>query len=188
MDTPGEFWIYNNGLTILVHSYEAEGPDEDGTFRLTLSGLGIINGAQTTGSIGTISDVAARNLSDAKVLTRFVMCGDREVLADIIRFNNTQNKVEAADFARFRPFRRGFLQRTRAQITGSVGKTDNAIGIGDIEELRIFSWRIKGKSKGAIKLGIGEHMNLISASQASHDLDLISTAFANEHVAVRGSE
>jgi hypothetical protein len=97
-ESPGEFWIYNNGLTVLVHRYEADGPNEDGKYRLTLSGLGIVNGAQTTGSIGTLPEAAAEGLGEAQVLTRFVMCDDPEVLADIIKFNNTQNKVEAADF------------------------------------------------------------------------------------------
>lgn len=97
-ETPGEFWIYNNGLTILVHSFHADGPDADGRWKLSLKGLGIVNGAQTTGSIGTLGDDAAKRLDEAEVLTRFVTCDDPDVLADIVKFNNTQNKVEAADF------------------------------------------------------------------------------------------
>lgn len=53
-DEPGEFWIYNNGLTVLVNDLEAEGPREDGSYSLTIHGIGIVNGAQTTGSIGTL--------------------------------------------------------------------------------------------------------------------------------------
>jgi hypothetical protein len=40
----------------------------------------------------------APRLGETEVLTRFVKCDDAEVLADIVKFNNTQNKVEAADF------------------------------------------------------------------------------------------
>jgi hypothetical protein len=97
-DAPGQFWIYNNGLTILVHKFDATGPDADGKWQLELTGLGIVNGAQTTGSIGTLTDAASKGLNEAQVLTRFVTCDDPEVLADIIKFNNTQNKVQAADF------------------------------------------------------------------------------------------
>jgi hypothetical protein len=56
--SPEEFWIYNNGLTILVHEYEwlrgkVDGDgDEAPRDRLTIRGIGIVNGAQTTGSIG----------------------------------------------------------------------------------------------------------------------------------------
>ncbi|MGI9091414.1 MAG: AIPR family protein [Gemmatimonadaceae bacterium] len=97
-ETPEQFWIYNNGITVLVHEYQAEGPTNDGSYRLKLKGLGIVNGAQTTGALATLSDEDAPNLGKATVLTRFVKCDDPDVLADIVKFNNTQNKVEAADF------------------------------------------------------------------------------------------
>lgn len=96
--TPDRFWIYNNGITVLVHDYKVEATNGDGKVRLTLSGAGIVNGGQTTGALSTLSDAEAPNLADAQVLTRFVKCDDGEVLADIVKFNNTQNKVEAADF------------------------------------------------------------------------------------------
>lgn len=96
--TPDEFWIYNNGLTILVHEYDPGKADENGRFKLRVRGLGIVNGAQTTGSIGTLDDEVAAQLERADVLARFVVCSDNDVLTDIIKFNNTQNKVEAADF------------------------------------------------------------------------------------------
>ncbi len=67
-------------------------------WRLTIDGLGIINGAQTTGSIGTLADDRATNLEDMYVLVRFVQCHNTDVLSEIVRYNNTQNKVEAADF------------------------------------------------------------------------------------------
>lgn len=111
-ETPGEFWIYNNGLTVLVHSFDAKGPDSDGKWKLSLKGLGIVNGAQTTGSIGTLSDEAAAGLDEAQVLTRFVTCDDPDVLGDIVKFNNTQNKVEAADFRSKDPVQ----QRLRAEF------------------------------------------------------------------------
>jgi AIPR protein len=97
-DSPEEFWIYNNGLTILVHEYEWGPANGDGRSRLKIRGIGIVNAAQTTGSIGTLDDAAASGLDRAEVLARFVVCNDPDVLTDIIKFNNTQNKVEAADF------------------------------------------------------------------------------------------
>jgi hypothetical protein len=96
--TPEQFWIYNNGITVLVHDYDAAGPAEDGSYTLELRGLGIVNGAQRTGSLATLTDDDAPDLDKTSVLTRFVKCDDPEVLADIVKYNNTQNKVEAADF------------------------------------------------------------------------------------------
>lgn len=91
---PENFAIFNNGITILVNAYsydQAKG-------KLAVRGLGIINGGQTTGAIGELSDAEAARLSDARVMARFVKCAEPEVLESIIRFNNTQNKVEATDF------------------------------------------------------------------------------------------
>jgi hypothetical protein len=96
--TPDRFWIYNNGITVLVHDYKVAPPNDDGSHELTLTGAGVVNGAQTTGSIATLSDEDAPDLPSARVLCRFVKTDNPEVLSDVIKFNNTQNKVEAADF------------------------------------------------------------------------------------------
>lgn len=97
-EEPGRFWIYNNGITVLVHDFEVGEPDEDGAIPLKIRGLGIVNGGQTTGSLATMDDIEAPDLDKTRVLTRFVKCSDPDVLAEIIKFNNTQNKIEAADF------------------------------------------------------------------------------------------
>jgi len=86
---PDNFWVYNNGITCLVHNFTAKNGE------LNLQGLAIVNGAQTTGAIGSISKEPEEN---AFVPTRFIMCRDKEVLQNIIRFNNSQNKISAADF------------------------------------------------------------------------------------------
>jgi hypothetical protein len=97
-ETPDSFWIYNNGLTVLVNAYDYEQRPTDNAHLLRVHGMGIVNGAQTTGSIGTLSEEDASRLAETRVMVRFVQCSDADVLADIVRFNNTQNKVEAADF------------------------------------------------------------------------------------------
>lgn len=93
-----QFWIYNNGLTIVVNDINLDDYVFPGPSQVKITGLGIVNGAQTTGTLGTLSDVEAERLDDIWVMTRFVKCQDADVLRDIVRFNNTQNKVEAADF------------------------------------------------------------------------------------------
>lgn len=95
---PERFWIYNNGLTILVNGYELAGPTEGIGQTLKVRGIGIVNGAQTTGSIGTLTDSDAAGLDAVQVMVRFVSCSDPEVLGEIVKYNNTQNKVEATDF------------------------------------------------------------------------------------------
>nr|WP_315291391.1 AIPR family protein [Serratia proteamaculans] len=90
---PKDFWVYNNGVTALVHSFKYEKEKN----KLEIRGLSIVNGAQTTGAIGSLS----RSPSDeAKVQIRFVSAneGDNDLIQNIIQYNNSQNKVEASDF------------------------------------------------------------------------------------------
>ncbi len=85
------FWAYNNGLTILTHGFRYS------KNLITLNGISIVNGAQTTGAIGSLKKLPNKN---AKVQARFIAVnGDNNsLIEDIIRYNNSQNKVEAADF------------------------------------------------------------------------------------------
>lgn len=86
-----DFWAFNNGLTVLTHSYNV------GEKSVLIRGLSIVNGAQTTGAIGSL-----KKLPDEKAMVqaRFIAVdSSSEYLIDnIIRYNNSQNKVEAADF------------------------------------------------------------------------------------------
>jgi hypothetical protein len=87
----GNFWAYNNGLTILTHNYEVKDK------AIKVRGLSIVNGAQTTGAIGSL-----KKLPDTKAMVqaRFIAVDSASVglIENIIRYNNSQNKVEAADF------------------------------------------------------------------------------------------
>jgi AIPR protein len=95
-DNPANFIIYNNGITAMVHGFEVV---KVGTgAKVKVSGIGIVNGGQTTGSIGTLSDVEAKNLDEALVQIRFVASKDTAILENVVKFNNTQNKIEATDF------------------------------------------------------------------------------------------
>lgn len=86
---PQNFWAFNNGITLLTTHIEERG---DKTY---LSGLSIINGAQTTGSLGSIPQSV--DLSSTQVLTRVIECADSETINNIVKFNNTQNRITAWD-------------------------------------------------------------------------------------------
>ena len=89
---PGNFWVFNNGITALVDdaSYNAENKE------LVIRGLSIVNGAQTTGALAKFEGPEA--LRSAKIVARFIKCGNRSVVEKIIRFNNRQNVIDPADF------------------------------------------------------------------------------------------
>ncbi len=92
-DRPDDFWVFNNGLTILVLDYSTV--KVRGRQYLKIKGMSVVNGAQTTGAIGSL---AKSPKASAKVPVRFVKTSDHETVLDIIQFNNSQNKVTASDF------------------------------------------------------------------------------------------
>lgn len=91
-----DFWAYNNGITILTNKYESH------KNKVVLSGLSIINGAQTTGAIGSVP--ASTNLEGVKILTRVIQCDDVELISNIVKYNNTQNQITSWDKFSNNPF------------------------------------------------------------------------------------
>lgn len=90
-DQPGRFWAFNNGVTALVQNIEATKETQS----LKVAGMAIVNGAQTTGSLGR---VAREALGAARVLIRFVQAQTGDLVEDIIRYNNSQNQIKPSDF------------------------------------------------------------------------------------------
>jgi len=93
---PSNFWVFNNGVTILTNSFSSPQKIKRGK-EITVKGFSIVNGAQTTGAIGSLRRLPDKN---AKVQARFVSTtdNDHDLIRKIIQFNNSQNKVEASDF------------------------------------------------------------------------------------------
>lgn len=87
-DEPKNFWAYNNGITALTFELSFQ------TRVKKIRGISIINGAQTTGALGSISESSAK---DARVLIRFVECNKSDIIGNIILFNNTQNAIKPED-------------------------------------------------------------------------------------------
>lgn len=84
---PRDFWAFNNGVTAVTH--EITEVEENG---VTIRGFSIVNGAQTVGSLARVDD---EHLIDVLIPLRIVSPRDAALTASIIRFNNTQNPVEA---------------------------------------------------------------------------------------------
>jgi len=62
---------------------------------LKVNGIAILNGAQTVGAIGSLSETPDDKL---KIQARFVKCENRATQENIKKYNNTQNKIEAQDY------------------------------------------------------------------------------------------
>lgn len=91
--SPENFWVFNNGITVLTHSFEER--EVRGKRYLFLRGVSIVNGAQTTGAIGSLAKAPD---GEVFVPARFVETADNDLIYSIIQFNNSQNKVTASDF------------------------------------------------------------------------------------------
>lgn len=83
------FWVYNNGITALTHSYSIDNGS------IICKGFSIINGAQTTGSIGSLESQPDDNLL---VSLRIIECTDADTIRAIIDNNNKQNEMLPSDF------------------------------------------------------------------------------------------
>jgi AIPR protein len=109
-EEPQNFWIYNNGATFLTNRIDIDGDD------IRLTGISVINGAQT---LGSLSQAAARGgLGEAHVLVRAVKCNDPTLVEAVIRYNNTQNPIKAWELRVIDP-----IQRRLQEEFGRVGIT-----------------------------------------------------------------
>lgn len=124
---PGNFWAFNNGITVLVDdaNYDAEAKE------LVIQGLSIVNGAQTTGALGEFPNQTA--LGEASIVARFIKCGDPSVVQKIIRFNNRQNVIDPADFRSNDRAQRRLVEEFKA--LGIEGYTGGRRGRG-VDEVR----------------------------------------------------
>ncbi|SUG82046.1 Abortive phage infection protein AIPR [Salmonella enterica subsp. enterica] len=92
-NSASDFWAFNNGVTVLVHEYKFD----EAAKNLEVKGMSIVNGAQTTGALGTLQRLPSESV---KVQARFIKVNDADadLIQNIIQYNNSQNKVEASDF------------------------------------------------------------------------------------------
>jgi len=93
VESPENFWVYNNGITALVNSLDVV--ENISNTKLSISGISIVNGAQTSGAIGSLEKSPNKSLM---VPIRFISTNSKARIQDIIRFNNSQNKISASDF------------------------------------------------------------------------------------------
>jgi len=89
------FWVFNNGMTILCSDFNVSPRKGGKGFDFIVEGLSVVNGAQTTGAIGTLKRLPSKDL---RIPARFVRTANADKVQEIIRFNNSQNKINASDF------------------------------------------------------------------------------------------
>jgi len=86
----GNFWAYNNGLTIVCDKYVYE----QSTGNLKLTNFSVVNGCQTTVALGQKKKAASK--SGVLLLAR-VISPPESLIDSIIRFTNSQNQIRKWD-------------------------------------------------------------------------------------------
>lgn len=101
---PDNFWYYNNGITIVAEEVKPK-TDGEGKTSIRLKRFSIVNGAQTTSSLGLILQEATRNrdvelensLKKAFVIARILKVNNPDTENAVAIFNNTQNPITSRD-------------------------------------------------------------------------------------------
>lgn len=97
---PENFVYFNNGITILCNSIKKRASNDRITGVFSCTGLSVVNGAQTLGSIGSLVESNPSELEKVKVIVKFISLEDSptDFAHQITVATNTQNKVEKKDF------------------------------------------------------------------------------------------
>lgn len=103
---PERFWNYNNGITILCEELDAHRKKHNGDVDLIeITNFSIINGAQTTNTLGAYLRNALINnelneieqLKKVYVLVRIMQVNNETLSSNISIYNNLQNPISSRD-------------------------------------------------------------------------------------------
>lgn len=108
-ENPNNFFVYNNGVTILTHRIETA-LEDGGAIHVKVHGFSIVNGAQTTGTIGNALEPPPEA---AFVLARFISTQSEDLVGEVVRYNNSQNAVTASDFRSTDAIQRRLVQEMK---------------------------------------------------------------------------
>ncbi|WP_433498880.1 AIPR family protein [Sphaerimonospora sp. CA-214678] len=108
LEEPENFWYFNNGITVLCDHIEPHWPGRrlpNEPVQLSLSGVSVVNGAQTVTAIYEAMSQNPDSTENADVTVRaFSLGADRAVYAKrITETTNTQNDVSRRDFIALEP-------------------------------------------------------------------------------------
>lgn len=107
LQEPENFVYYNNGIKVLCNTIErkAKGSTTTVTGLFSLSGVSLVNGAQTTGTIGSVYAQDPEQVAKANVMIQIIDLSNAtdDAVAQITKLSNTQNRIDSKDFASLDP-------------------------------------------------------------------------------------
>lgn len=116
--SPEKFLAFNNGITATAASIEVVGPPSMPTIS-SITDLQIVNGGQTTASLHAAFRKKV-DLSKVFVQVKLSVLGessDDDLVSDISKYANSQNKVSEADFFSNHPYHKRLEKFSRETFT-----------------------------------------------------------------------
>ena len=148
INDPDLFFAYNNGITATADSCVL---DEDGNIS-KLTNLQIVNGGQTTASLSRVYSDGKSDLDGVFVqmkLSEIKHSDENEnLVSNISRYANSQNKISESDFFSNHPFHRTFEGKSRRIFTP---KRD-----GEVRETKWFYERSRGQYQNELNNRSGQ--------------------------------
>ncbi|GGR73250.1 hypothetical protein GCM10010169_16580 [Micromonospora fulviviridis] len=145
LHNPDRFLAYNNGITATASTVEFTELPGGGQAISRIHDLQIVNGGQTTASIHYAHTRDKADLSRVHVqmkLTRVSPDRLQEIVPEISKYSNTQNKVTVVDFSSNHPLHVGIEQVTRSLWAPAAD--------GSGQETRWFYERARGQYTDAL--------------------------------------
>jgi hypothetical protein len=108
------FWFYNNGVTIVCDEINRKGGS------IKVRNAQVVNGAQTINSLKRVTD--KEKLKQIRVLAKIleVKSSNEKILNDIVKYTNTQNKIDRWQFFSNKPLwkvlREYFLNESNNEV------------------------------------------------------------------------
>lgn len=101
-----KFFTYNNGISTIAKSIKTEYKEKKGLYITKFEDFQIINGGQTTASLAAanIKDKASLDNIFVQMKLTILNKDDSELIHNISKYANSQNKVTAADLNSNHPF------------------------------------------------------------------------------------
>lgn len=102
INNPSRFLAYNNGITATVESLECERNGQGELILTRLLGFQVVNGGQTVATIHHAAKVDKAPLDGVLIQAKVSAVDEalmEELVPDISRYSNTQNRINEADFS-----------------------------------------------------------------------------------------
>ena len=143
LNEPENFLLYNNGIKIVADKISKAPIGANGRKigMFSLENASIVNGAQTTGTIGELIKPIENSIENAFVLVQIISLESlsEDMNDKITKYSNTQNRIENKDFVSLDPFQKKLQQDFSMdgieyyyKSGYEIKNTDNSCSVDDV--------------------------------------------------------